>query len=54
MIYGSTPLAYIIVQNHLESYENAKVNLSAVFFTALWLIILSIPFLFRLPFKCSE
>jgi hypothetical protein len=44
MIYGSTPLAYIIYKNHLNLI-NAKVNLSAVFFhSTLWLIILSIPF----------
>ena len=44
MIYGSTPLAYIIYKNHLNLI-NAKVNLSAVFFhSTLWLIILSVPF----------
>ena len=34
MIYGSTPLAYIIYKNHLNLI-NAKVNLSAVFFLSL-------------------
>ena len=44
IIYGFTPLAYIIYKNHL-SLINSKVNLSAVFFhSTFWLIMLSVPF----------
>lgn len=44
IIYGSTPLAYLIYKNQVNM-ENLKVNVLAVFFhSALWLIILSLPF----------
>ena len=44
IIYGSTPLAYLIYKNHL-SHKNTKVNLLAVSFHAtIWLMILSLPF----------
>ena len=44
IIYGCTPLAYVIYKNHL-SHKNTKVNLLAVSFHAtIWLIVLSLPF----------
>ena len=44
LIYGTTPLAYLIYKNH-QNLENSKVNLLAVFFHSFfWLIILSMPF----------
>ena len=44
LIYGTTPLAYLIYKNH-QNLENSRVNLLAVFFHSFfWLIILSMPF----------
>ena len=44
ILYGITPLAYVIHKNHLRISEN-KISINSTFFhSIIWLVVLSIPF----------